>query len=95
MIANLLAGSFPGPILPVNPKYQAVGGVLAYPDVASLPLPPDLAVICTPAATVPGLIGALGARGTKAAVVLSAGLDAPSDRPGQSLEVFLRVAPGP
>ena len=85
VMANLLAGGFAGPILPVNPKYHAVGGVLAYPDVTSLPLAPDLAVICTPAATVPGLIAELGARGTKAAVVLSAGLDAPSDQSSDDL----------
>lgn len=76
VMTNLLAGGFGGPIMPVNPKYRSVGGVLAYPDVAALPEAPDLAVICTPAATVPGLIRDLGARGTRAAVVLSAGLDA-------------------
>jgi acetyltransferase len=61
---NLLAGGFEGAIMPVNPKYKAVAGVLAYPDVSALPVAPDLAVICTPAATVPGLIAALGERGT-------------------------------
>ena len=70
---NLLAGGFDGPIIPVNPKHKAVAGVLAYPDVASLPLVPDLAVICTPPQTVPGLIGELGARGTKGAIVITAG----------------------
>ena len=37
---NLFAGGFDGPILPVNPHHAAVEGVLAYPDVASLPRPP-------------------------------------------------------
>jgi acetyltransferase len=83
---NLLAGGFQGPIMPVNPKYTAVCGVLAYPDVAALPVAPDLAVICTPAASVPGLIADLGARGTRAAVVLSAGLGTISDRTGRSLQ---------
>ena len=75
VIHNLLMGGFAGPVMPVNPKYQAVAGVLAYPDVASLPVAPDLAVICTPPATVPPLIAELGQRGAKAAIVLTAGLD--------------------
>jgi acetyltransferase len=64
---------FEGPILPVNPKHEAIAGVLAYPNVASLPVNPELAVICTPAQTVPPLIAELGARGTKAAIVIAAG----------------------
>ena len=76
VMRNLLAGGFDGAVLPVNPKRKTVAGVLTYPDVESLPVIPDLAVICTPAATVPGLIADLGRRGTKAAVVLSAGFDA-------------------
>ena len=59
--------------MPVNPKYRAVAGVKAYPDIASLPETPDLAVICTPPDTVPGLVAELGARGTRAAVVITAG----------------------
>ena len=86
VMRNLLLGGFAGPILPVNPKQQAVAGILAYPDVASLPKAPDLAVICTPPASVPGLIEALGARGTKAAVVLTAGIAGARGAQGESLE---------
>lgn len=70
---NLLSGGFAGPIMPVNPRHEAVAGTLAYPDVAALPVTPDLAVICTPPQTVPELIAQLGARGTKGAVVITAG----------------------
>ncbi|MGE0723536.1 MAG: acetate--CoA ligase family protein, partial [Alphaproteobacteria bacterium] len=70
---NLLQGGFEGPILPVNPRRQAIEGVLAYPTVAALPVAPDLAVIATPPDTVPALIAELGARGTRAAVVMTAG----------------------
>ncbi|MEW5792443.1 MAG: CoA-binding protein [Pseudomonadota bacterium] len=59
LMRNLLQGGFAGPVMPVNPKYTAVAGVLTYPDVASLPLTPDLAVIATPPATVRALIGEL------------------------------------
>jgi len=72
---NLRAGGFPGPCWPVNPKYTLLDRERVYPDVQSLPQAPELAVICTPPATVPGLIEALGARGTRAAIVLTAGLD--------------------
>src|SRR5581483_5220929 len=72
---NLLAGGFDGPIWPVNLKRARVANRTAYASVADLPETPDLAVICTPAPTVPSLIAALGVRGTRAAVVLSAGLE--------------------
>jgi acetyltransferase len=73
---NLREGGFSGPRWAVNPKYTALAGEAVYADVASLPEAPELAVICTPPDTVPKLIEALGARGTRAAIVLSAGMDA-------------------
>lgn len=73
LMGNLLHAGFAGPVLPVNPRAAAVHGIMAYKDVASLPLTPDLAVIATPPDTVPALIGELGARGTRAAVILTAG----------------------
>ncbi len=76
---NVLAGGFEGPVMPVNPKREAVCGVLTYPDVESLPVVPDMAVICTPPATVPMLVEQLGARGTRAVTVLTAGLGAQGD----------------
>ena len=74
VMRNLLRAGFTGPIMPVNPKYQAVAGVLTYKDVPSLPVAPDLGVICTPPATVPAIIRQLGERGTRAAIVITAGL---------------------
>lgn len=85
VMRNLLAGGFEGPIWPVNLRHREVAGRPAVARVRDLPAVPDLAVICTPPATVPGLIGELGARGTKAAVVLTAGLAA-ADRGGGSLK---------
>ncbi len=73
---NLLIGGFAGALYPVNPKYTEIEGVKTYPSVAALPQAPDLAVICTPAATVVRLIKELGARGTRAAIVVTAGLSA-------------------
>lgn len=73
LITNLMGGGFDGPIMPVNPKATALHGVMAYKDVASLPMTPDLAVIATPPDTIPALVDELGRRGTRAAVILTAG----------------------
>ncbi len=79
---NLFKGGFPGPVMPVNPKHTAIEGVLTYRDAASLPLAPDLAVIATPPPTVPNLVHELGERGTKAAIVITAGFgDSDPDGP--------------
>ena len=83
---NLLSGGFDGPIMPVNPSHPSVAGMLAYPDVASLPMTPDLAVICTPPKTVPGIVAELGKRGTKGAVVITAGFNELGTAEGKALE---------
>jgi acetyltransferase len=94
VLANLASGGFKGPIWPVNPKYRDIEGLPAWRDVADLPQAPELAVICTPALTVPGIIAVLGARGCKAAVVLSAGLDARAPG-GRSLRQLMLDAARP
>ncbi|MET0192977.1 MAG: CoA-binding protein [Hyphomicrobiaceae bacterium] len=71
---NLLGGGFAGPVWFVNPKYGAIEGHACHPSVASLPAVPDLAVLVTPPATIPELIAELGAKGTRAAVVITAGI---------------------
>lgn len=73
VMKNLLNGGFGGPILPVNPKYETICGVYAYKEIIDLPVVPDLAVICTPASTVPNIITQLGEKGCRTAVVISAG----------------------
>ncbi len=95
VLANLKAGGFRGPVWPVNPGHATIGGDTAWPDVQSLPSAPDLAIICTPAHTVPGLIAQLGSRGTRAAVVLSAGLKGPAAVDGTTLEQAMLDAARP
>ncbi len=73
---NLRAGGFAGPCYAVNPHSEGWGDEPVYPDLASLPQAAELALICTPPDTVAGLIEQLGAMGTRAAVVLTAGLSA-------------------
>ena len=86
VLANLLAGGFRGALYAVNPKYDELAGRPVYRNVAALPAAPELAVICTPPHTVPDLIAQLGARGTRAAIVLTAGLGSATDRHGVTLK---------
>ncbi|MES2319201.1 MAG: bifunctional acetate--CoA ligase family protein/GNAT family N-acetyltransferase [Pseudomonadota bacterium] len=86
VLRNVIAGGFSGAIYPVNPKYDSLAGLLAYASVKYLPEVPDLAIICTPPATVPDLVRQLGERGTRAAVVLTAGLGALNDAQGRTLK---------
>lgn len=62
LMANLLRAGFWGPILPLNPRSAAVHSILAYRDIASLLITPDLAIIATPPDTVPALVAELVAR---------------------------------
>ena len=72
---NILDGGFEGEVWPVNPKYQEIRGRQCYRSVAKLPGKAELAVVVTPPETVPRIIGDLGAAGTRAAVVITAGLN--------------------
>ena len=74
LTGNTLAGGFAGEVYLVNPHQAEIGGRRCFKDVAALPEAPELAVIATPPATVPALIGQLGAKGTRAVVVITAGL---------------------
>ena len=71
VLENLLAG--PATVLPVNPRHKEVLGIPAHPSVRDLSPAPDLAVIATPATTVPGIVEECAESGVKAALVLSAG----------------------
>ena len=70
---NLISSPFGGAVFPVNPTRSSVLGIRAYPNVAALPEPVDLAVIVTPAHTVPGVVQECADAGIKGVVVISAG----------------------
>src|SRR5947208_4897206 len=55
---NLINSPFGGTVFPVNPKRTSVLGIRAYPTIPALPDKVDLAVIVTPATTVPGVVRA-------------------------------------
>ena len=73
LIRNLLENPFGGVVYPVNPKRKSVHGVYAYPNLGAIPEPVDLAVIATPAQTVPGIINQCVEHQVKGAIVISAG----------------------
>ena len=73
ILTNLIASPFGGTVYPVNPKRASVLGIRAYPDVMTMPEAPELAVIVTPPASIPGLVAECGRAGTRAVIVISAG----------------------
>ena len=72
-IAHMKAAGFKGVIYPVNPNRTEVQGLTAYPSVAALPEAPDVAIVAVPAAIAVEAVEELGKRGTKAALVFTAG----------------------
>jgi len=91
---NLRRAEFAGKAMFVNPNYPTIDGLIVRPNIASLPHAPDLAVIATPAETVPSLIGELGERGTRAAVIITAGFAELGER-GHSLQKAILDAARP
>ncbi|MEW5973531.1 MAG: bifunctional acetate--CoA ligase family protein/GNAT family N-acetyltransferase [Pseudomonadota bacterium] len=73
VLANLIKAGFKGAIVPVNPKHKKVQGLHCHPDLSRVEHDVDLAVIATPAPTVPNILRQCGAAGLKGAVFLSAG----------------------
>jgi acetyltransferase len=86
---NLLESGFEGPVMAVNPHERAIRSTLCYRSAADLPFAPDLAVIATPAAAAPQIVSEVGARGCRAAVVITAGFDS---APGGLRDQLLQAA---
>ncbi|MDJ0768060.1 MAG: GNAT family N-acetyltransferase [Ilumatobacter sp.] len=88
---NLLEGGFDGDIYAINPNRDEVQGQRAYPDLDAIGQPIDLAIVATPAATVPAIVEQCGAHGVRAMIVLSAGFREVGDA-GRALEEAVRDA---
>ncbi len=73
IMSNLIGHGFKGTIYPVNQKHDSIQGVHAYQSVSEIPRQIDLAIIATPAATVPAIMDECGKKGVKGAVIISAG----------------------
>ena len=80
VLTNIIDGGFEGTIFAVNPHRVEFEDAWWIDSIANLPEGPDLAVIVTPAASVPAIIDALGEKGTRTAVVISAGFHEPEIR---------------
>jgi acetyltransferase len=74
VLANLQGAGFPGPIRLVNPRYPEIEGIPCMARIGDLPEAPDLVVIATPPATVPGLVAEAAETGSAVAIILTAGL---------------------
>ncbi|MCW5850236.1 MAG: bifunctional acetate--CoA ligase family protein/GNAT family N-acetyltransferase [Anaerolineae bacterium] len=70
---NLISSPFGGTVYPVNPNRPSILGIRAYPNLAGVPEPVELAVIVTPAPTVPAVMKECVAQGVKGAIIISAG----------------------
>ncbi|MGA9521027.1 MAG: bifunctional acetate--CoA ligase family protein/GNAT family N-acetyltransferase [Myxococcaceae bacterium] len=75
LLWNLISNPFGGTVYPVNAKRSNVLGIKAYPSVSALPEPPELAVIVTPAATVPEVVRECAQVGVRGAIIMSAGFN--------------------
>lgn len=91
VMQNLREGGFQGSLWAVNPKYKDIHGTPCFSTVGELPEPPDLAVICTPAQTVPDLVRECGEVGIRGMVILSAGFREAKSA-GEALEQSVRDA---
>lgn len=85
LLWNLISHPFGGTVFPVNPKRSSVLGIKAYPSIAAIPESVELAIIATPAPTVPDIIRDCIAAGVKGAIVISAGFKEIGE-PGIALE---------
>lgn len=83
---NVLNAGFQGRIMLVNPHHEHIEGHRVYRDSADLPESPELAVITTPAETVPAIVDGLAQRGTRAAVIIGAGFAESGQARGEALQ---------
>jgi len=85
IVSNLKQTSFGGTVYPVNPKHSEVLGLPCFPGIREIPAQVDLAVIATPARTVPGIVRECAAAGIEGAIIISAGFKEIGER-GAALE---------
>jgi len=89
---NLLQAGFRGSIHAINPKHRRLQGKRCYPDLTALDKPVDLAVIATPAHTVPAVMQQCGEHGVSSAIVLTAGFHEIGDAGARIEHQMLEIA---
>ena len=85
VLSNMLKSGYKGALFPINPKHEEIQGHKAYASLFQVSEIVELAVIATPAQTVPDIIEDCGKHGIKAAVIISAGFSETGPT-GQALE---------
>ncbi len=90
IFANLQRFDFSGPFWPVNPRAEEMWGVTCYPDLASLPEPPDHLVIMRAADTVPDILREGAACGVRSATIYGVGFSETGTDEGRRREDVLR-----
>ncbi|MEM3464586.1 MAG: CoA-binding protein, partial [Candidatus Bathyarchaeia archaeon] len=85
LIRNLIGVGYYGVVYPVNPFRPTVQGITAYPSITKIPWQVDLAIIATPAHTVPQIIEECGKAGVAGAIIISAGFRE-TGKEGEALE---------
>jgi acetyltransferase len=73
VLKNLLSSGYTGTVYPINPKRDEVQGRKAYPSLGDVNEAVDLAVVATPAATLPAIVESCGEHGVRMMLILSAG----------------------
>jgi acetyltransferase len=88
VLENLKRANFSGAIFPINPRYDSLLDLQTFPTIGELPAVPDLAIVATPAQTVPGIVKECGKKGILGLIVLSAGFREIGEA-GKSVEAAL------
>lgn len=92
ILYNLINAGFTGPIYPINPKADRILELTVYKDVASIPAPPELAVIVIPSRMVVGAVEECGKAGVKAAIIVTGGFAEAGDEGEILQEELARTA---
>ncbi|MEM2319373.1 MAG: bifunctional acetate--CoA ligase family protein/GNAT family N-acetyltransferase [Candidatus Bathyarchaeia archaeon] len=85
LLRNLVGVGYPGVVYPVNPFKSTIQGITAYPSITRIPWQVDLAIIATPAHTVPQIVEECGKAGVKGIIIISAGFRE-AGKEGEALE---------
>ncbi|MGR9114623.1 MAG: bifunctional acetate--CoA ligase family protein/GNAT family N-acetyltransferase [Gammaproteobacteria bacterium] len=85
ILINMQEAGFSGGLYPVNPNREQISGLKAYPNVDAIPDKVELAVIATPAPTVPAIVRQCGEKGIDSIIIITAGF-AELDTAGKQLQ---------
>jgi len=92
LMKNMLGSGFNGTIYPINPKHPNIHGVKTYPSVSKVPDRLDLAIIATPAKTVPGIVEECGKNHVAGIEIISAGFSEAGKEGTLMSEQILKIA---